>query len=43
MRPQATTDRLIRITYAIVTPESAEHGDFHETGWENEEGGDHGT
>lgn len=30
--------RKIKITYDITTPESAEIGDFEETGWENEEG-----
>jgi len=30
--------RRIRISYDIVTPDSAEFGDFEETGWENEEG-----
>lgn len=30
--------RKIRITYSITTPESAEHGDFAETGWINDEG-----
>jgi len=28
----------IKVTYDIVTPESAEQGDFAETGWENQEG-----
>lgn len=28
----------VRISYDITTPESAEHGDYAETGWENEEG-----
>lgn len=28
----------IAITYAIITPESAEMGDYAETGWEDEEG-----
>lgn len=28
----------IRITYEIVTPESAEHGDVEESGWIDEEG-----
>jgi hypothetical protein len=27
-----------RITYQIVSPESAEQGDYEETGWYNEEG-----
>lgn len=31
-------DRRIRISYDVVTPESAENGDFAENGWENEEG-----
>ena len=30
--------RRIRISYDVVTPESAEIGDFADTGWENEEG-----
>jgi hypothetical protein len=31
---------LIRVvSYSRTTPESAEHGDFSETGWVNEEGG----
>ncbi len=30
--------RRIRISFDVVTPESAEHGDFAETGWEDEEG-----
>lgn len=30
--------RRIRISYDVVMPESAEDGDFAETGWENEEG-----
>lgn len=30
----------IKITYDIVTPESAEHGDFAESGWHDEEGRD---
>ena len=32
------SERRIRISYDVVTPESAEIGDFAETGWENEEG-----
>jgi len=28
----------IKISYSVVTPESAEIGDFAETGWENQEG-----
>jgi hypothetical protein len=31
---------LIRTTYDITTPESAEHGDFAESGWVDEEGED---
>jgi len=31
-------DRRIRISYDIVTPESAEEGDVEESGWEDEEG-----
>lgn len=31
-------EKLIRTTYEIITPESAEEGDFEETGWEDEEG-----
>lgn len=30
--------RLIKITYEIVTPESAEQGDIAESGWIDEEG-----
>jgi hypothetical protein len=30
--------RRIKISYDVVTPESAEIGDFAETGWENEKG-----
>ena len=30
--------RRIKKTFEVVTPESAEHGDFAETGWEDEEG-----
>jgi len=30
--------RRIRISYDVVTPESAAQGDFAENGWENEEG-----
>lgn len=30
--------RKIKITYEIVTPESAEHGDAEERGWIDEEG-----
>lgn len=30
--------RRIKISYEVVTPESAEIGDFAETGWEDEEG-----
>lgn len=30
--------RRIRTSYSIVTPESAEQGDFAESGWEDEEG-----
>lgn len=29
---------LIRISYDVVTPESAEQGDYAETGWVNEQG-----
>ena len=32
------SDRRIRITYGVVTPESAKIGDFADSGWENEEG-----
>lgn len=32
---------LIRISYGIVTPESAEDGAYAETGWEDEEGAKH--
>lgn len=28
----------IKTSYSITTPESAEEGDFSETGWEDEEG-----
>lgn len=31
-------DPHIKITFQTVTPESAEDGDFAETGWEDEEG-----
>ncbi len=31
-------ERRIRISYDVVTPESAEIGDFAENGWEDEEG-----
>lgn len=31
---------LIKVTYSIVTPESAEDGDFAESGWEDEDGFD---
>jgi hypothetical protein len=31
-------NRRIRISYSITTPESAEHGDYAEHGWEDEEG-----
>jgi hypothetical protein len=30
--------RIIRTTYTVVTPESAEVGDYAETGWIDEEG-----
>jgi hypothetical protein len=33
-------DHRVAITYAEITPESAEHGDFDDTGWVNEEGED---
>ena len=32
------SERRIRISYDVVTSESAEIGDFADTGWENEEG-----
>ena len=38
--PQEPMSKHIKITYDVVTPESAAHGDFEETGWENEEGVD---
>lgn len=31
-------NRSIRVTYSRITPESAEDGDFSETGWIDEEG-----
>lgn len=31
---------IIRTSFSLVTPESAEHGDFADTGWEDEEGFD---
>lgn len=34
----ADCERRIKISYDVVTPESAEIGDFAENGWENEEG-----
>jgi len=34
----APKGRRIKISYDVVTPESAEIGDFAENGWENEEG-----
>jgi hypothetical protein len=33
-----TVSAVIRVSYAIVTHESAESGDYAETGWEDEEG-----
>ncbi len=30
--------RRIKKTFEVVTPESAEHGDFADSGWEDEEG-----
>lgn len=38
LTPPAGTGRRIRISYSIVTPESAEMGDAAEHGWVNEEG-----
>ena len=32
---------LIRISYEVVTPESAEDGDVAERGWEDEDGEEH--
>ena len=29
-------ERYIGVTYEVITPESAENGDFEETGWEDE-------
>lgn len=31
-------DKLIKTTYQVVSPESAEQGDYADQGWENEEG-----
>lgn len=36
--PMTDTRPRIRITYDVVTPESAEHGDFAESGWIDEDG-----
>lgn len=38
LRDEYPTGRRIKTTYAIITPESAQTGDFAETGWEDEEG-----
>ena len=40
LKDLAGPDKRIRITYSRTTPESAEQGDFSETGWINQEGED---
>lgn len=34
----SSVDKIIKTTYQIVTPESAEDGDFADQGWDDEEG-----